>query len=238
MWNRWYKYIEDSAMSLSEMNQGSTSLQSETNIKKPKSSVLWTESDSKEVKRLMSEGKLISDIAQLIGRTEESIAAKMKMWKDKGQAEIPIKPESKESNKPANAGKSWKYDDDSKVRELIKAGDKQEKIAALMNRTLGSINARVKKYAYDDITSGKDETETLKLYSLDKVMYDRFAKTKTKKKEDKKSITKKDNKIASQVDLTPIITKLDTLTQLVTLCLKNQEDHFKRINQIWEHCTQ
>lgn len=211
-------------------------------VKKAKSSMLWSESDVKEVKRLLSEGKLISDIATSVGRTEESILARMKMWRDKEITEQGEKSKStdqgKEADKPANAGKSWKKEDDFKVRALINEGKKVDKIASLMDRTSGSIRARMKKYAHEDITSGKDETKTLELYGLDKDIYRKFVQSMQKGKKEKKKDDKKSTSTTPLVDLSAVNQKLDTLTNLVNLCLKNQDDHLKKINEIWRFCVQ
>lgn len=127
MWKNLARFLEELTMALDKKNENPIPLQEDIPIKKAKTSVLWSESDSKEVKRLLAEGKVLMEL------------------------------------------------------------------------------------------------------KMDRVKYEKYEMTRAKRN---------NNVVKQQADFSAIIQKLDTLTQLVTLCLKNQDEHFKRINQIWEHRTQ
>ena len=128
---------------------------------------------------------------------------------------------------PANAWKFWKKDEDSKAKSLYLSETPVDKIAKELGRTVGSIKERIKTYAYKEIKDGGNRSDILKKYRLEDADYKKFESKKDNKQK----------KVTKQEDMSAINQKIESLTNLVNLLIKNQEEQTKKLDIILSACT-
>lgn len=205
----------------------------------PKSGNLWLESDAREVKKLLSENKSIADIAKAVGRTDGAIKTRFKLWALKEISTGGNRDEVfKKYKMLAEDGSVVKapayYWNPEEVKLLIQYTDENKslpEISKLLLRTENNVLSKLNTMAYDEIKNGASKDTTIIKYKLNKDKYEKFELKKNKAKTQKSTET-------PTIDLTEITQKINTLTNLVNLVLKNQEEHSKKLDVIQKFCDQ
>ena len=125
-------------------------------------------------------------------------------------------------------GKAWHDCDNKKVKELVHQGKQCSEIAKIMNRSELAIYRRYKQYAREDIMSGKDKTEILKMYGLSRKEYDKYDCSK------KGSEENKDN---GKAEIASLHKKIDAMMELLNQVIKTQNKHSVKLESINEYCS-
>ena len=214
-----------------------TSDKKDDTIKLSKAGNLWSESDAKEVKKLLQDGKSIPEIAKAVDRTDGAIKARFKIWAlkevEEGGNRDDVFKKYKLLNKDGIVtdvpARFWTDEEVRLLTRHTQEGKSIPEISKLLIRTESNILSKLNSLAYDEIKNGGQKDKIIIKYRLNKDTYEKFeAKKDGKDKKERKS------KSQSQpaIDLTEINQKINTLTNLINLVLKNQEDQSKKLDII------
>lgn len=147
----------------------------------------------------------------------------------------------KENNvKNPRSGKSWSVDEENKLKKLISEGKTIKDVVPSMERTANALYCRIKQIAYKEIKSGGDKKTVLDKYKIGESDYDVYTeKTErlTVKTEKKKAAPKKHSvteiyKNAESSELQSIKIQLDSMTNLLNLIIKQQQEHSQLLHQL------
>lgn len=125
----------------------------------------------------------------------------------------------------SNVGKFWTVSEATEVKRLLAEGKSTTKIAQAVGRNEGGIRAKFKQWAIQEITAGDLKDKVLTKYRIDPATF-----TMNKENADKKSKTNKS-------ELNDMNQKIDTLTNLLNLALKNQKELSDKLDVIIKHCS-
>lgn len=116
----------------------------------------------------------------------------------------------------------WKTQEVNSLKQYIQDGITIEQIAQELKRTETSIRGKLTLLAYSEIQKGGSKIDILKKYKIDG---DRFAKYENKR------VKREKGKLNVQ-NLVETNRKIDTLTNLLNLVLKNQKEQSDKLDAI------
>lgn len=200
--------------------------------KRDKTGKLWTESENKEVKKLLAEGKSVKEISDKVGRTTKAIDSRIYLWIKKeiaagGNREEIMKKYKMKNTSDSGFSMHWSADEVSTLKQYIQQEGKTiSQISTLLNRKEQNVINKLISIAYNEIQKGENKDKVLAKYRINKADYEKY-------------VAKKDRQvISSNIDLIEITQKIDTLTNLLNLVLKIQKDQSEDIKRIKEFCDQ
>lgn len=216
-----------------------------------KAGKFWSERDAGTVKKMLEEGKTISEIANAVGRTNGSIKARFKIWARKEVAEGGNRDEifkkylllDKDGIVTDVSSGFWIDGEMQSLMSYIQEGKTIAEISKLLPRTENGILNKLKSMARSGIKNGEQKDKVLTKYSIDTEIHEQFESKKDKKVETSQKIitppetSQKLDTITNQLDLfksnqEELSKRIDILTNLVNLLKSNQEKLLERIDAI------